>query len=175
MNIYELSQETEKAFAGYLSCFDPDSGEQIESDEVVASKYAELQELQNRKDELAEWALKKRANALGNAAAAKTEIERIAKLGEREMKTVERMDKLVAMFFPAEDTPKPVLLGNFTVSYRSSSAVEIVDLSLIPTEFMKAPKIPDPAPDKTAIKDAIKEGKEVPGARIDERKNLQIK
>lgn len=40
---------------------------------------------------------------------------------------------------------------------------------------MKAPKIPEPSPDKTAIKEAIKNGSEVPGARIEERKNLQIK
>lgn len=110
MNLYELSQETEKAFAGYLACFDPDTGEQTESDETVSARYAELQELQNRKDELAEWALKKRANALSNAMSAKLEIERIAKLAEREMKTAERMEKLISVFFPSEEILKPVLL-----------------------------------------------------------------
>lgn len=175
MNVYELSQETEKAFSGYLSCFDQDSGEQTATDEEVATKYTELQELENRKDELVEWALKKRANALSNVASAKFEIERIAKLGEREGKTAERMEKLIGLFFPADKTPKPILLGNFQVSYRSSSAVEILDVSAIPSEFMKTPKIPEPAPDKTAIKDAIKSGQEVPGARIEERQNIQIK
>lgn len=175
MNLYELSQETEKAFAGYLSCFDLDTGEQTVSDEVVVEKKKELEELQNRKDELAEWALKKRANAVGNYIAAQAEMERISQLAKREEKVAERMEKIIAQFFPADEVTKPVLLGNFTVSYRSSSAVEILDVSQIPAEYMKTPKIPDPAPDKTAIKDAIKEGKEIPGARIEERKNLQIK
>ena len=37
------------------------------------------------------------------------------------------------------------------------------------------PAPPPPAPDKTAIKDAIKAGEEVPGAHIEVRQSLQIK
>lgn len=173
MNVYELSQETEKAFSGYLSCFDPDTGEQTATDEEVATKYAELKELENRKDELVEWALKKRANALSNCAAAKAEIDRIAQLGEREGKTASRMEKLIGLFFPADKTPKPVILGNFQVSYRASSAVEILDASKLPKKFIV--KKVTTSPDKTAISAAIKAGKKVPGARIEERQNIQIK
>lgn len=174
MQLYELNRETEKAFSQYLSLFD-DNGEQTGTDEEVSLAYAALKELENRKDELAEWALKKRANALGNVASVEAEIKRLSALAEKEAKVAERMEKIIAQFFPSESVTKPVLLGNFAVSYRASSAVEIIDVSLIPSEFMKTPKVPEPTADKIAIKAAINEGKEVPGARIEERKTLSIK
>lgn len=57
------------------------------------------------------------------------------------------------------------------VSYRKSEAVEIEDLGLLPEEFTKT-KI---EADKTAIKAAIKEGQEVPGAHLEEKTSTVIK
>ena len=65
--------------------------------------------------------------------------------------------------------------GLFSIGYRKSSAVNVLDASLIPSEYMRQPPLPPPAPDKTAIKDAIKEGKEIPGVEIEERQSLFIK
>ena len=93
----------------------------------------------------------------------------------REARTVARMDALISRFFPAESTEKPVIVSNWTVSYRKSEAVEIEDATKIPAEFMRTPKMPEPAPDKVALKAALKEGREVPGARIEERRTLNIK
>lgn len=61
------------------------------------------------------------------------------------------------------------------LSWRASSAVVIDEPGLIPTEYMRTKPAPDPEPDKKAIADAIKAGKEVPGAHIEARKSLQIK
>ncbi len=61
------------------------------------------------------------------------------------------------------------------LTWRKSEAVEVEDASMIPAEYMAAPPPPDPKPDKAAIKAAIKAGKDVPGARIEVRRNLQIK
>jgi hypothetical protein len=61
------------------------------------------------------------------------------------------------------------------LSFRKSSAVVINEPGLIPAEFMRQPEPPPPAPDKKAISDAIKAGREVPGAHIEEHQNLQIK
>jgi hypothetical protein len=58
-------------------------------------------------------------------------------------------------------------------SFRKSSSLEITDETKIPAEFKKE-KITISI-DKNAIKNIIKEGKEVPGAVIKENKNLQIK
>lgn len=61
------------------------------------------------------------------------------------------------------------------IGFRKSSAVVISEPGLIPTEYMRQPEPPPSTPDKAAISAAIKSGKEVPGAHIESRKNLQIK
>ena len=62
-----------------------------------------------------------------------------------------------------------------TVSFRKSSAVVVDEPGLIPSEFMRQPEPPPPAPDKKAIADALKAGDVVPGAHIETRQNLQIR
>lgn len=59
------------------------------------------------------------------------------------------------------------------LSFRKSSAVVIDEPGLIPTEFMRQPE--PPPPDKKAIAEAIKAGKDVPGAHIESRQHLQIR
>lgn len=54
-------------------------------------------------------------------------------------------------------------------------SIEVFEPKLIPSEFMRTPKPADPAPDKSAIKKAIKDGKEVQGARIVAKDRLTIK
>jgi hypothetical protein len=61
------------------------------------------------------------------------------------------------------------------ISFRKSSAVVIDGADLIPAEYMRAKPAPDPEPDKKAIADAIKAGKEVPGAHVEQRRSLQIR
>ncbi len=60
------------------------------------------------------------------------------------------------------------------LSFRKSSAVVIDGADLIPSEYMRQPETPPPAPDKKLIGDAIKRGETVPGAHIEARKALQI-
>ena len=45
-------------------------------------------------------------------------------------------------------------------------SVDVYEPGLIPEQYMRTPEAPPPAPDKTAIAKAIKEGHEVPGARL---------
>lgn len=54
-------------------------------------------------------------------------------------------------------------------------SIEIWDAKQIPADYMRQPKIPEPAPDKTLIKKAIKDGFEVAGARIVKKDRLTIK
>lgn len=54
-------------------------------------------------------------------------------------------------------------------------AVEVYQPELIPAQFMKTPEPPPPAPDKTAIRDALKDGKEVPGCRLTRGRSLSIR
>ena len=61
------------------------------------------------------------------------------------------------------------------LSFRKSTAVVIDEPGLIPSEFMKQRDPPPPAPSKTLIGVALKAGREVPGAHMETRQNLQIK
>ena len=58
------------------------------------------------------------------------------------------------------------------LSFRKSSEVQIDDIEKISDEYLRYEA---PEPDKTAIKAAINEGKEVAGARLVSKTNLQIK
>lgn len=64
-------------------------------------------------------------------------------------------------------SPKVVL------GYRKSSSVEVPDIEKLDKKYLKITTKVDP--DKTAIKDAIKNGEEVEGAFIKQNINLNIK
>ena len=65
------------------------------------------------------------------------------------------------------NSPKVVL------GYRKSSSVEVPDIEKLDKKYLKITTKVDP--DKTAIKDAIKNGEEVKGAFIKQNINLNIK
>lgn len=54
-------------------------------------------------------------------------------------------------------------------------AVEVYEPGLIPAEFMRQPEPPPPAVDKTAIKEALKAGQDVPGCKLTRGNRLEIK
>ena len=61
---------------------------------------------------------------------------------------------------------------------KNPPSVEVWDERQIPAEYMRTPAPPpppEPVPDKAAIKEAIKEGKEVPGALLAQGTRLEIK
>jgi hypothetical protein len=65
---------------------------------------------------------------------------------------------------------------HFALAIRKNPpSVDVFEPSLVPAEYMKQPEPPPPAPDKAAIKAAITEGKEVPGAMIAQGTRLEIK
>lgn len=53
-------------------------------------------------------------------------------------------------------------------------AVEVFDAAQVPDEFMRQPDPPPPAPDKAAIKAAIKAGTDVPGCKLTRSQRLDI-
>ena len=64
-------------------------------------------------------------------------------------------------------------LPHSKISYRKSDSVEVTDFENLPEEYIKT-KI-EKNPDKVAIKNAIKGGKEIKGAKIVTNYNIQIK
>lgn len=61
------------------------------------------------------------------------------------------------------------------ISWRKSTAVNVFQPELIPADLMRQRPAPDPEPNKTAIADALKAGKDVPGCALEHRRSLQIK
>lgn len=64
----------------------------------------------------------------------------------------------------------------FRMSVRDNPpAVEVYEPARIPQQYMRQPEPPPPAPDKTAIKEALKAGQEVPGCKLTTGKRLEIR
>lgn len=65
---------------------------------------------------------------------------------------------------------------HFALSVRKNPpSVAIVSEADIPPEFLRTPPPPAPTPDKKAIADAIKAGRDVPGATLQTTNRLEIK
>ncbi|SMP71746.1 siphovirus Gp157 family protein [Noviherbaspirillum suwonense] len=65
---------------------------------------------------------------------------------------------------------------HFAISIQNNPpGVDVFEPGLVPAEFMTVPVAPPPAPDKKAIAEAIKAGREVPGAMQVRGKRLVIK
>lgn len=58
---------------------------------------------------------------------------------------------------------------------KNPASVDIFEPALIPAAFMRQPEPPPPAPDKTRIKEALKDGIDVPGAMLAQGTRLAIK
>lgn len=64
----------------------------------------------------------------------------------------------------------------FKLAIRDNPAsVEVYQPELIPQKYMRQPDPPPAAPDKTAIKEALKDGLDVPGCRLTHGQRLEIK
>jgi len=80
------------------------------------------------------------------------------------------LDSMLAMGVEKIETPL------FRVSVRENPpAVEVFEQGLIPVEYMRQPEVPPAVPDKTAIKTAIKDGKEIPGCRLTRGVKLEVR
>jgi Siphovirus Gp157 len=99
------------------------------------------------------------------------EIERLQGLKKRNKSISEKMREKISSAMIEFDISK-VETETMSLSFRPSEET-VIDNEFLLTEEYLTPK--PPVPNKTAIKKAIKEGKIVAGAHIEQKKNLQIK
>ena len=111
-------------------------------------------------------------NLEGNNVAIDAEIERLQALKKRNSSNIEKIKSNV-LFFMQENNVDTIKSDLATFSKRKSESTDIENIEQIPQEFITIKQTF--VPDKTAIKKAIKEGKEVPGAKVITNYNLQIK
>ena len=106
------------------------------------------------------------------AKAAKEEKQRLANLEKFYTNVAGRLRSALCGAMDVLDHPK-VESPSVRLFLRRTTATEVDDITKLPGEFVTT-KIED-VPDKTAIKKAIQEGREVPGAHLVENVSLQIK
>ena len=157
MTIYEIDQ-------ALLSLIDPDTGEISDFD-----AFAGLQmEREAKVESMALWV--KNLNA--EADAIKAEKDNLADREKSLRNKIKRLRNYLSEILQGEKFSSPKV----AISYRKSTAVEIADeaefISRGPKEYLipQPPKI-----DKKAISASLKAGKEIPGASLVERNNIQIK
>jgi len=107
-----------------------------------------------------------------NNCAIKAEINRLKQLEAANSKKIEVLEKTISNAMKLFEVDK-IESETLKLSFRKSESVNIIDESKISDNLMTT-KITK-TPDKTAIKQALKEGAEIKGAELVINYNLQIK
>jgi len=170
-NIYNLPKEIEEALDKYYLCFDEDWC-LIATDEELEIANKEIQELQNKREELIDWFLKDRQNKKAENEWLALEIQRLQARQKRNNDKISFIEKFIDWSF--KDTyKKPINYWSFTISYRNSKQTIIEDENLIDNKYKK--EVTKTSIIKADIKKAIEAGEKVTGAKIVENLNLTIK
>ena len=152
MTIYQIDE-------AILGCIDPETGE------VKADMLGELMIQREQKIEnIACWI----KNLVSDAKALKEEKKALDERIKAKENRAESLKKYLESILEGQkfETPK------CAVSFRKSQSVNIIDLSAIPTEFLR---IKPAEADKTEIKKALKNGKTVTGAELVDKLSMTIK
>jgi hypothetical protein len=106
--------------------------------------------------------------------AGKERIAELEKFIEKTNRSVERFNDYVSTCMSMLSTNK-IEFGIYSiVKTKPREVVEIYDENLIPIEFIKMPPPPEPVISKQSIAKVLKDGIEVPGARLIESQKTTI-
>lgn len=162
MNLYEINSALQAAVD---DCIDPETGEILDDSLLDA-----IGGLQMARDEKIENLCLYIKNLRSDADQLKAEKQAFAKRQAAAEAKADRLTKYLSDVLAGEKWKAAD--GRAAISYRKTTSVSISDLTQIPAEFTR---IPDPVPDKTAIKNAIQSGQDVPGAEIVTGQSIQIR
>ena len=160
MNLYEITREA------------LDLASLLETEELTPELEAALVINQEQLQAKAGNYAKVIANIQSDADAIDTEIKRLKSMKESKERAIDRLKDAVknAMLVSNIDKIESPL---FKLALRRSESVEVDLLEALPSEFRNIKNVV--TADKVAIKEAIKRGENVIGARLIENFNLQIK
>ncbi len=103
-----------------------------------------------------------------------TEIKRLAALKKHYDTHADALDDSTLSLLQGADL-SVVECPLMIVRVRSNPAsVEITDADALPAQYLRTPEPPPPAPDKAAIKEALAQGADVPGARLVQKQRLAV-
>ena len=167
--LYEINQELLHFLeCGFnMCCVDLETGE---IDAEKANAYLEALQLE-RKEKVENIALFIK-NLESDAASIKEEETALKARREAKERKAERLREYLKSSMIALDEAK-FETSRVALSFRTSKAVVVDDMEKLDKKYITE-KVSYTA-DKTAIKKAIESGEEVPGAKIVENKNLQLK
>lgn len=158
MNLYEIENEI-------LSCVDMETGEVIDVEKLDALTMERDRKIEN----LALWV----KNLEADAKAYKEEKESFA----QKQKGAENKAKSLKEYLSNFLSGAAYKSTKVNISFRASKSVDVFDMDALMRydDCDSYLKYADPTADKTAIKEAINNGVEIPGCRIVENQNIQIK
>ena len=151
MTIYEIDQ-------AIMRCVDLETGEIIDTEQLDKLQMERDAKLEN----VACWIKDLKAEALKNEKQALAERQKVAE---------NKMESLKKYLAYALDG-KAFNSTRASVTFRKSQAVEISDIYKLDENYLR---YKEPEADKTAIKEALKAGKEVAGATLVENTSIIIK
>lgn len=111
-------------------------------------------------------------NLTAEADAIREEEKTLAARRQAKEKIVERLKNAVAASMTLQDEAK-FETAKVAFSFRKSEVVEITDIDKLPAKYVTVKTTT--APDKTAIKAALKSGETIEGASLISKQNLQVK
>lgn len=163
MTLYEIDKAIE-------NCMRISDSEVVDTStgEVLDTEY--LEQLEMDREKKIENCIKFYKNSLADSKIYKEEAQRLSKLAKTSENRAEQMKKYLSTCLNGEKFKSND--GLHQANFRKSESVEIVDLFSIPDDFLK---YKEPEPNKTEIKKAIKEGRNVAGAVLVEKNNISIK
>jgi len=160
MNLYEITREAQElAFLLEIEELTP---------ELEAMLVINQEQLQNKAGNYAKVIV----NIQSDSDAIDQEIKRLKAMKESKDRAVTRLKDALreAMLISAiEKIDSPL----FKLSLRRSESVEVDIVEALPSEYINIKNVV--SADKVAIKEAIKRGQNITGARLIENFNLQIK
>lgn len=159
MKLYELKEN-------YIELMGLLDNEEVTLDEVADTLDAINDELPVKVDNICR--LMKSCES--HAAVYKEEAKRLTALAKAAETKADNLKRYIDETFKGMNVTK-MDTELFKLSYRKSESVNVTDVDALPVDYTKVTI----APDKTAIKKAIKDGVEVTGAELVTNQNLQIR
>lgn len=164
ISLYQIAAEHRQMVEALM---DTNEDSQVIADTIEAESYPLEVKAQN-----VAYAIK---TLEANAAAIKAEEQRMADRRKAMENRAQRIREYLQTCMEIATVTK-IECPHFALSVKlNPPAVEVYEPSLVPPAFLKFAEPPPPSPDKNAIKEALKAGKEVPGAHLVQAKRLDIK
>jgi hypothetical protein len=172
MKLYEIAQEF-NALKDIMQNdieFNEETGEVVDTSKIIEELFNDISLTLNDKLDNSAYVV---AELNGVSALLKEEAKRLSERATRYTKNADKLKDLMSLAFNASGEKK-IVTTKFTFSTRKSETVEFDEL-LSPDDFPRQFVRIKREFDKTKIKEALKKGEIIDGAKIVTNQNFQIK